>query len=204
MDCREIYKEGEAMNKIITVSRQFGSGGRTIAREVAHRLNIPCYDHELIEKVEKDSGFTKEYINENGECASMGILTSMFGTSFGRDLVWTSQCKVICQLAGEGPCVVVGRCADYILQGKADLLKVFIHADIKKRAERIVTVYGESDVAPKKLIKEMDKRRASYYSYYTDEEWGIASNYDIALDSGKFGIDKCIDLIVDLYKKSPV
>lgn len=192
------------MNKIITVSRQFGSGGRTIAGEVARRLNIPCYDQELIEKVEKDSGFTKEYINENGESSSTGILTNMFGTSFGRDLVWTSQCKVICQLAKEGPCVIVGRCADYILREKADLLKVFVHADIKKRAERIVSVYGESDVAPEKRIKEKDKRRASYYSYYTDTQWGIATNYDICLDSGKFGIDKCVDIIVDLYKKSPV
>lgn len=192
------------MNKIITVSRQFGSGGRTIAGEVARRLNIPCYDQELIEKVEKDSGFTKEYINENGESSSTGILTNMLGTSFGRDLVWTSQCKVICQLAKEGPCVIVGRCADYILREKADLLKVFVHADIKKRAERIVSVYGESDVAPEKRIKEKDKRRASYYSYYTDTQWGIATNYDICLDSGKFGIDKCVDIIVDLYKKSPV
>ena len=192
------------MNKIITVSRQFGSGGRTIAREVARRLNIPCYDQELIEKVEKDSGFTKEYISENDENSSTGILTSMFGKSFGRDLVWTSQCKVICRLAKEGPCVIVGRCADYVLREKAELFKVFIHADIKKRAERIVSVYGESDIAPQKLIKEKDKRRASYYSYYTDTDWGIASNYDISLDSGKFGIDKCVEIIVDLYKKSPV
>ena len=192
------------MNKIITVSRQFGSGGRTIAREVARRLNIPCYDQELIEKVEKDSGFTKRYIDENGENSSTGILTSMFGTSFGRDLVWTSQCKVICQLAKDGPCVIVGRCGDYILREKADLLKVFIHADIKKRAERIVSVYGESDVAPEKRIKEKDKRRASYYKYYTENDWGIAKNYDISLDSGKFGIDKCVEIIVDLYKKSPV
>ena len=192
------------MNKIITVSRQFGSGGRTIAREVARRLNIPCYDQELIEKVEKDSGFTKTYIDENGENSSTGILTSMFGTSFGRDLVWTSQCKVICQLAKEGPCVIVGRCGDYILREKAELLKVFIHADIKKRAERIVSVYGESDVAPEKRIREKDKRRAAYYKYYTETDWGIAKNYDISLDSGKFGIDKCAEIIVDLYKKSPV
>ena len=192
------------MNKIITVSRQFGSGGRTIAREVARRLNIPCYDQELIENVEKDSGFTKTYIDENGENSSTGILTSMFGTSFGRDLVWTSQCKVICQLAKEGPCVIVGRCGDYILREKAELLKVFIHADIKKRAERIVSVYGESDVAPEKRIREKDKRRAAYYKYYTETDWGIAKNYDISLDSGKFGIDKCAEIIVDLYKKSPV
>ena len=191
------------MNKIITVSRQFGSGGRDVARGVANRLKIPCYDHELIEKVQKDSGFTKEYINQNDENSPTGFLTSMFGTTFGKDLVWTSQCKVLYQLAQEGPCVIVGRCADFILRKRAELLKVFIHADIKKRVERIVSVYGESSKFPEKVIKEHDKRRAAYYSYYTDMEWGLAYNYDISLDSGKFGIDKCIDIIVDLYKKSP-
>ena len=191
------------MNKIITVSRQFGSGGRDIAKEVAKRLNIPCYDHELIEKVQKESGFTQEYINLNSENSSTGILTSMFGTTFGKDLVWTSQCKVMYQIAQEGPCVIVGRCADYVLRKKADLLKVFIHADIKKRAERIASVYGEVNLSSEKKIKEKDKRRAAYYSYYTDMEWGLAKNYDISLDSGKFGIDKCVEIIVDLYKKSP-
>lgn len=189
------------MNKIITVSREFGSGGRTIGREVARRLNIPCYDQELIERVQKESGLTKEYINENGEYASTSLISSMFGTTFGRDLVWTSQCKVICQLANEGPCVIIGRCADYILRDKANLFKVFIHADPKKRAERIVTLYGEKDDAPEKRIKEKDKRRAAYYRYYTEIEWGTAQNYDIALDSGKIGIEKCVDIIVDLYKQ---
>ncbi len=187
------------MNKIITVSRQFGSGGRTIAKEVAKRLNIPCYDQELIEHVQQDCGFTKEFIDENGENSSTGLLTSVFGSSFGRDIVWTSQCKVICRLAEEGPCVIVGRCADYILREKAELLKVFIHAEPQKRAERIVSLYGERSDAPEKRIKEKDKRRASYYRYYTDIEWGIAKNYNIALDSGKIGIDKCVDIIVDLY-----
>lgn len=191
------------MNKIITVSRQFGSGGRDIANLVAKRLNIPCYDQDLIEKIEKDSGFTKEYINENSESASAGLFSSMF-TSFGRDLVWDSLSKVICQLAKAGPCVIIGHCADYILRNKADLLNVFIHADIKKRAERIINEYNDSENASEKRIKEKDRRRASYYSYYTDVEWGLAKSYDISLDSGKFGIDKCVDIIVDLYKKSPV
>ena len=190
------------MNKIITVSRQFGSGGRTIAREVARRLNIPCYDHELIEKVQKDSGFTKEYINENGESSPTGILNTMFGTSFGRDLVWTSQCKVIRRLAKEGPCVVVGRCADFVLRDKAELLKVFIHADIKNRVERVMSTLNESRTASEKRIKEWDKRKSAYYRYYTDMEWGVATNYDITLDSGKLGIDKCVDIIVDLYTKN--
>ena len=187
------------MNKIITVSRQFGSGGRTVAREVARRLNIPCYDHELIEKVQKDSGFTKEYINENGESSPTGILTTMFGTSFGRDMVWTSQSKVICRLAKEGPCVIVGRCADSVLREKAELLKVFIHADIKTRIQRVMSTHKEGKAAAEKRIKEWDKRKSAYYRYYTDMEWGVATNYDISLDSGKFGIDKCVEIIIDLY-----
>ena len=187
------------MNKIITVSRQIGSGGRTIASEVARRLNIPCYDHELIEKVQNDSGFSKAYISENSESYSTGLLSTMFGTTFGRDIVWASQCKVLYRLAQEGPCVIVGRCADFVLRNKADLLKVFIHADPKKRAERLVTVYGESNSSPAKLIKESDRRRAAYYKFYTEAEWGVAKNYDISLDSGKLGIDKCVEIIVDLY-----
>lgn len=190
------------MNKIITVSRQFGSGGRTVAREAARRLNIPCYDHELIEKVQKDSGFTKEYINENSESSPTGILTAMFGNSFGRDMVWTSQSKVICRLAKEGPCVIVGRCADFVLREKAELLKVFIHADIKTRTERIMSTFKESKSSAEKRIKEWDKRKAAYYRYYTDMDWGDATNCDISLDSGKFGIEKCVEILVDLYKKN--
>ena len=178
------------MNKIITISREFGSGGRTIGRETAKKLNIPCYDQELIEKVQKESGFTKEYVDKNGENASTSILNSMFGTTFGRDIVWTSQCKVISRLAEEGPCVIE----------KAELLKVFIHASYEKRAERIVTLYGESDTAIEKRIKEKDKRRSAYYKYYTKIEYGDARNYDVALDSGKLGIEKCVEIITDLYK----
>ena len=188
------------MNKIITISREFGSGGRTIGRETAKKLNIPCYDQELIEKVQKESGFTKEYIDKNGENASTSILNSMFGTTFGRDIVWTSQCKVISRLAEEGTCVIVGRCSDYVLREKAELLKVFIHASYEKRAERIVTLYGESDTAIEKRIKEKDKRRSAYYKYYTEIEYGDARNYDVALDSGKLGIEKCVEIITDLYK----
>ena len=154
----------------------------------------------FIEKVQKESGFTKEYVDKNGENASTSILNSMFGTTFGRDIVWTSQCKVISRLAEEGPCVIVGRCADYVLREKAELLKVFIHASYEKRAERIVTLYGESDTAIEKRIKEKDKRRSAYYKYYTEIEYGDARNYDVALDSGKLGIEKCVEIITDLYK----
>lgn len=188
------------MHKIITVSRQFGSGGRTIGKEVAAKLGIPCYDHELIEKVAEESGFAKEYIAEQGEYAAKSWLLNAF--SYGqtnRDFIWIFQRKAILELAEQGPCVFVGRCADFILRDRADLLKVFIHADPQKRAERIVTRYGEWTEAPEKRLKDMDKRRSAYYRFYTDTEWGVAKNYHLSLDSGAFGIEKCVDLIVQLY-----
>lgn len=182
-------------HKIVTVSREFGSGGRTIGKEVASRLGIPCYDQELIEKVAERSGFSKDYIAEHGEYAK----GSWLGSSIGRDYLWGAQSRTILDLAKEGSCVFVGRCADSILRGRHDLLTVFIHADLKTRAERIVKIYGEREEAPEKRLRDKDKRRAAYYRYYTDMEWGLAKNYDISLDSGKLGIEKCIELIVGLY-----
>jgi cytidylate kinase len=195
------------MSKIITISRQFGSGGRTIGKEVANRLNIPCYDKEIIERVAEESGFCKEFIEQAGEyaahktwfgraleCANRG------GELNNQDRLWITQCRVIGELAEKGPCVIVGRCADSILTGNADLLKVFIHANDQFRAERIVKVYGEREDAPKKRLADKDKRRAAYYRFYTDTKWGEASNYDVALDSGALGIDVCAELIAGLYR----
>jgi len=191
-------------HKIITISREFGSGGRTIGKEVAKRLQIPCYDQEFIEHVAAESGYAKEYIAEHGEYTG-GWLSNAFSNPstvygpIGKDYVWIIQREFILGLAQKEPCVIVGRCADYILQDRNDVLKVFIHASMQVRAERIVKVYGERDQSPEKRLKEKDKRRAAYYRYYTDMEWGIAKNYDIALDSGTLGIETCVDLIVDLY-----
>ena len=193
------------MNRVITISREFGSGGRTIGKQVAERLGIPCYDQELIEKIEEKSGLAKEFIAERGEYTLRGgwlanafADRSLNGLSV-QDYLWTVQRKTIIELAEQGPCVIVGRCGDYILQGKADLLKVFIHADIAARAKRIVEKYGESADAPEKRLRDKDLRRSSYYHFYTDVEWGIAKNYDIALDSGVIGIERCVDIIASLY-----
>lgn len=189
------------MNKIITISREFGSGGRTIGKQVAEQLNIPCYDQELIVKIAMESGFTKEFVQEKGEYAPH---RSWFANAFSdrsmqgvstQDYLWLVQRKVILDLAEQGSCVIVGRCADYILRNKKNCLKVFIHADMQKRAERIIKMYGETEEAPKKRLKDKDKRRAVYYKYYTDFEWGCVKNYHITLDSGVLGIDKCVMLI---------
>ncbi len=193
------------MNRVITISREFGSGGRTIGKQVAGRLGIPCYDEELITKIQEKSGLAKEFIQERGEYTLRGgwlanafADRSLNGLSV-QDYLWTVQRKLILELAEKESCVIVGRCADFILDGKADLLKVFIHASIEKRAERIVTLYGERPESPEKRLRDKDIRRSAYYHFYTDVEWGICKNYDIALDSGVVGIDRCVDIIASLY-----
>ena len=113
--------------------------------------------------------------------------------------MWNAQRKIILELADKEPCVIVGRCADYILRDRNDCLKVFIHADMESRAKRIVEVYGEREEAPEKRLKEKDKRRSAYYHFYTDSDWGDMMNYDIALNSGELGIEKCVDIISSVY-----
>lgn len=192
------------MKKIITISREFGSGGKTIGRQVAERLGVACYDKELIEKIAEETGFAREFVSQEDEEAPSG---SRFAYSFlGRglnglsteDYLWTAQWKIIREIAEKGPCVIVGRCADYILKDRTDCLNVFVHADIEKRAKRIVRLYGETDKSPYKRLKEKDKKRSINYQYYTEQEWGMSQNYHLSLDSGEFGIGKCADIIVDL------
>lgn len=193
-------------NRIITISREFGSGGRTIGKSVAAELGIPCYDSEMIEKIADRSGLAKEYIAEQGEYSphdswlanafSAGRSINGFST---QDYLWTVQRDVILDLAQKESCIIVGRCADYILDGVQDCLKVFIFASPEKRAKRIVEVYGERADSPAKRIKDKDKRRKSYYRFYTDMEWGQANNYHISLDSGTLGIDTCTAIIKSLY-----
>ena len=192
-------------NRIITISRQFGSGGRTIGRETASRLGIPCYDSELIEIIAEESGFAKDYIEEHSEYApGRHWLTQAFaardctGHSFQDDL-WNMQQRIILELAEKGPCVIVGRCADYILRDSADCLRVFICSDMESRARRIVEQYGERSDSPEKRLKDKDKRRAAYYQFYTDMKWGDVQNCHIALNSGLLGIDRCVDILVSLY-----
>ena len=193
------------MNRIITISRQFGSGGRTIGRMVGEKLGIPCYDQELLEQLAEKSGFAKEYIKERGEYTERGgwLANALSGRIGGgmnnQDHLWIAQRELILELAAQGPCVIVGRCADYILQDQADCLNVFVHAEIAKRSERIVKMYGEREDAPEKRLRDKDRRRKAYYQFYTDMEWGKAENYHISLDSGVIGIEKCAQIIADLY-----
>ena len=195
------------MKNIITVSREFGSAGRTIGKRVAEKLGYACYDKEMIEKIAEQTGLSREYIEHNGEYAKG---KNMFSYAFvGRtlegvsvdDYIWQKQREIILHLAEGGKCVIIGRCADYVLKDRTDCLNVFIHADIEKRADRIVRVYGETEEKPEKRIRDKDKKRSVNYKYYTDRQWGMAPNYHLALDSGEIGIDKCADLICGLAKE---
>ena len=198
--------------KIITISREFGSGGRSIGRAVAEKLGIPFYDKELVEQVALESGFAPQFVEEHGEhapgksilsyaFAPQGVPGVMNGLSTA-DFLWNIQCSVILQLADKGPCVIVGRNADYILKDREDVLHVYIHADTQFRADRIGRLYGESEKSPETRLAEKDKRRKINYQHYTGRSWGVAQNYDVCFNSGVLGVDYIADIIVDMVQKS--
>lgn len=193
---------------IITISREFGSGGRSIGRLVAQKLGIPFYDKELVNQIALESGFAPKFVEDHGEhspgtslfsyaFAPQGVPGVMNGLSTA-DFLWNIQCNVILQLAEKGPCVIVGRNADYILKDRKDTLNVFIHADMDFRADRIVRLYGESEKSPKNRLNEKDKRRKVNYQHYTGRNWGEAKNYDLCLKSSTLGIETCADIIAEM------
>ena len=191
---------------IITVSREFGSGGRAIGEVVAKRLNYQYYDKDIIAKVAKETGFSEEYVAKSGEYANS---KNIFAYAFtGRDMngmsiddyVFNAQRKIILDIAEKGNCVIVGRCADYILRERDDVLNVFIIGEPEKKIERIKSMYSVSESEAKKLIKDTDKKRSINYNYYTDQIWGRNHNYAITLNSSILGMDKCIDIIEELAK----
>jgi cytidylate kinase len=198
--------------KIITISREFGSGGRTMGRKIAERLGIPFYDKELVDQIAVESGFAPKFVEEHGEhspsgsffsyaFAPQGVPGIMNGLSTA-DFLWNIQCNVILQLADQGPCVIVGRNADYILKDRPDALHVYVFADVPYRAERIVRLYGESEKSPEQRLAEKDKRRRVNYQHYTGRTWGMAQNYDLCLDTGILGEDYCADIVVNAVLNS--
>ena len=198
--------------KIITISREFGSGGRTVGHLVAEKLGIPFYDKELVDHIALESGFAPKFVEEHGEHSPSSSLFSyafvpqgvpgvMNGLSTA-DFLWNIQCNVILQLADKGPCVIVGRNADYILKDRPDCLHAYIHADMDFRADRIVRLYGESEKSPQARLQEKDKRRRVNYQHYTGRSWGQAQNYDICLDSGRLGVEQCAEIIINIMQNS--
>lgn len=195
------------MYPIITVSREFGSGGHSIAEKVAKELDIPFYDSAIVEKTAEESGYAKEFITEQGEYTSG--LNKLFNAnvfasnhfSSPQDQLFTIQSKIIIELARKGPCVIVGRCADYVLAEEGiTSMNVFIHADTEHRKIRILERYGETNVSIEKRIQKKDKGRKAYYRYYTEREWGCFKNYQLNLDSGFLGEDACVEMIVTAAK----
>ena len=198
------------MKKIITIGRELGSGGRTIGKMVANQLGIPYYDRELIDEAAKKSGLTTKYIETAEQKVTSSLLYNIaMGTSYGYGIletannqslplseqIYIAQQQIIKELAKKGSCVIVGRCADAILDNSFDVLKVFIYADTKERIKRCVTKYNMTADIAKKQIKQSDKARSNHYNIYTDKEWGNRHNYDLMLNSSALGYQKCANAI---------
>lgn len=202
------------MNKIITIGRQTGSGGHTIGKMVAEKLGVPFYDREIIEEVAQRSGLAENVVENEGENSIKSLLFSLsqhglahHGGSTNRDnmlvkdLVNSYQTEFIKELADKGPCVIVGRCADYILSEKENTLHVFVSADFDDRAKRVVEEHQIRRTDAQRHILELDKQRSKYYRYMTDQSWGMSSNYDLCLNSSKLGIERCVEIIIDCCKE---
>ena len=194
--------------KIVTISRQYGSGGRYIGENLAKAMGVPCYDEKLIDMVAKESGFAQSFVAEKGErmtgsllfniASSLSFANNVFSTNNGvtlQDEIYFTQNRIIKELADKGPCVIVGRCADYILREREDCLNVFIFADNESKIERAEKYFNITREEAPAVLKKKDKARANHYKYYTDQEWGMASNYDLCLNSGLIGIEGCVEAI---------
>ena len=195
------------MKKIITISREFGSGGHDIGMEVAKRLDIPFYDHEIVDKAVAESGFTKEFVEEHGEYSSLSSV--LLGTSAPfdsyyyaedpQDKIFKIQRRIITKFAQEGPCVFVGRCADQILKDDNQLLRVYIYAsDMKDRIKRIKKNKNLSQREALERIAYTDRQRRGYYNFYTGCEWGKMENYDICLNTSVISEEECVELLMNL------
>lgn len=191
--------------RIITVSREFASGGHTIAKLVADRLGIAFYDNKLITEVAKSSGLSEDFIKEHEEYASHSnsFLFQLAMSTAGNlgypsvyQRLYEAQTRVIEDIADKEPCVIVGRCADYILRDRADCLHVFIHADMDHRVAHVLAHYGQTEKTPEQRLRDKDNRRRNYYRFHTDREWGVCTNYHMALDSGLLGDELCAQLIM--------
>ena len=192
--------------RIITISREFGSGGRFIGEEVAKKLGIAYYDKNMINEIAEKSGLSPEYIQENAELSPRkGLFAYAFsgrditGKSV-EDMVYEAQRKVILDLAQKEPCVIVGRNADYILKDREDVLNVFIHGDMPEKIQRIVRLYNVEEKEAVKIMADTDKRRMTNYNFYTDQKWGKAGNYTLCLNSSQLGYDRCEAIIIECAK----
>ncbi len=192
--------------RIITISREYGSGGRFIGEEVARKLGIKYYDKDIIREIAEQSGFSSEYIQENAELSpKKGLFAYAFsgrditGRSI-EDMVYEAQRKVILNIAEKEDCVIIGRNSDFILKDRMDVLNVFIHGDMPEKVQRICKLYHVTDTDAEKMINDTDKRRRANYNFYTEQKWGMAGNYTLSLNSSVLGYDMCQKVIMDCTK----
>ena len=192
--------------RIITISREFGSGGRFIGEEVAKKLGIAYYDKNVINEIAEKSGLSPEYIQESAELSpKKGLFAYAFAGRdiTGRsveDMVHEAQRKVILDLAEKESCVIIGRNADYILKDRDDVLNVFIHGNMPEKIQRITGLYNVEEKEAVKMMTDTDKRRRTNYNFYTDQSWGKASNYTLCLNSSQLGYDRCEMIIMECVK----
>lgn len=201
--------------RIVAISRQYGSGGRQVGQMVAKKLGMDFYDKELIEAAAKEIGFPSEIVSDREQRLTNSLLYNFaMGTLYGitypkepklselplTEQIFQVQKKAIEEAAKRGPSVFVGRCADYILRSRPDVLKVFIYADYDVRKRRAVEEYGEIEEYIDEFMHQTEKRRRIHYENYTNQKWGAKENYDLLLNSGELGIDKCVSLICEILK----
>ena len=192
--------------RIITISREFGSGGRFIGEEVAKKLGIKYYDKDIIAQIAEQSGFSPEYITEKAELSpKKGLFAYAFsgrdvtGKSI-EDMVYEAQRKVILEIAEKESCVIIGRNADFILKDRDNVLNVFIYGDMPEKLARICKLYHVTEEEAEKMMADIDKRRMTNYRFYTDQKWGMAKNYTLSLNSSELGYDLCEKIIMDCKK----
>ena len=199
------------MKKLIfTIGREFGSQGGEIGKKLAEKLDIPYYDKELLARAAKDSGYCEEILESHDEKPTSSFLYSLVfdtynasGMSTGGFMdmplnhkIFLAQFDSIKAIAEEGPCVIVGRCADYALQDRDDVINIFIVAPEEERVKHVMTAHDMNEKKAKDMVIKQDKKRASYYNYYTTKRWGEAKSYNLVLDSSKLGVEGCVDMII--------
>ena len=201
-----VKEDSEMAKRIITISREFGSGGRFIGEEVAKKLGITYYDKNIISEIAEKSGLSPEYIQESAELSpKKGLFAYALG---GRDItgksvedmVYEAQRKVILELAEKESCVIIGRNADFILRDWNDVLNVFIHGDTPEKIQRIMDLHNVEEKEAVKMMADIDKRRMTNYNFYTDQKWGKASNYTLCLNSSQLGYNRCEAIIMECVK----
>lgn len=197
-------------NKIYTIGREFGSGGKEVGEKLAERLGIKLYDKELLQQAAKESGFCEEIFENHDEKPTNSFLYSLVMDTYSvngyssapfldmplNHKVFLAQFDTIKKIAANESCVIVGRCADYALAENPDCINVFIHADINERIKTVSKRLNVTENKAKDIIQKRDKQRASYYNYYTSKKWGDSTSYHLTLDAGKLGLDGCVEMIL--------